>query len=61
MVTFGEGVGLHSDHYYYYFGDGSPFPLEVHYMEEGSTNVNRTRWSDFGEAGIVTYVGTRTY
>lgn len=61
-VTFGEGVGQHSgDRYFYYFGMDSPFPAEVHYIEEGSANVTRTRWSDFQTAGPITYVGTRTY
>lgn len=61
-VTFGEGIGLHSgDRYNYYFEEGSPFPTAVHYIEEGRTNVSRTRWSDFQTAGPLTYVGTRTY
>ncbi len=61
-VTFGEGIGQHSgDQYFYYFADGSPFPVEVHYIEEGSSNVNRMKWSDFQRAGPITYVGTRTY
>jgi hypothetical protein len=61
-VTFGENIGLHSgDRWYYYFEEGSAFPIEVHYIEEGRTNVNRTRWSDFGQAGPITYVGTRTF
>ncbi|NNG16737.1 MAG: hypothetical protein HKM89_09665 [Gemmatimonadales bacterium] len=61
MVSFGEGVGIHSDRYFYYFEEGSPFPVEVHYIEEGRTNVSRTKWTDFGEAGPLSYVGTRTY
>ncbi len=62
LVTFGQGVGQHSgDRYFYYFEEGSPFPLEVHYVEEGRTNVNRTRWSDFQASGPITFVGTRTY
>ncbi|MGD8866634.1 MAG: hypothetical protein PVI01_03375, partial [Gemmatimonadales bacterium] len=61
-VTFGDGVGQHSgDRYFYYFGAESPFPAEVHYIEQGSANVTRTRWSDFQAAGPITYVGTRTY
>ncbi|HSH12417.1 MAG TPA: hypothetical protein VLA15_01665, partial [Desulfurivibrionaceae bacterium] len=61
-VTFGQGIGLHSgDRWYYYFQPGSPFPVEVHYIEEGRTNVNRTRWSEFGQAGPISYVGTRTF
>jgi hypothetical protein len=61
-VTFGEGIGDHSgDRWFYYFSDESPFPLEVHYIEEGRTNVSRTIWSDFEHAGPITYVGTRTF
>lgn len=61
-VTFGENVGLHpGDRYFYYFEEGSPFPIEVHYLEEGSRSVDRTRWSDYRTAGPITYVGTRTY
>jgi hypothetical protein len=61
-VTFGENIGLHSgDRWYYYFAEGSPFPAEVHYIEEGRTNVSRTRWSSFGQAGPISYVGTRTF
>lgn len=61
-VTFGEGVGLHSgDRWFYYFDQGSPLPVEVHYIEEGYTDPTRTRWSDYREAGPITYVGTRTF
>ncbi|NIR44571.1 MAG: hypothetical protein GWN99_09780 [Gemmatimonadetes bacterium] len=61
-VTFGEDVGLHpDDRWFYYFEEGSPFPVEVHYIEEGYTEPTRTRWSDYREAGPITYVGTRTF
>lgn len=61
-VTFGEGVGLHpGDRYFYYFDEGSPFPVQVHYIEEGGTTVDRTVWSDYRKAAPLTYVGTRTY
>jgi hypothetical protein len=60
-VTFGEGVGDHSDRYYYYFSQDSPKAIEVHYIEEGRTNVNRTRWTDYKKSGPITFVGTRTY
>ncbi len=61
-VTFGEGIGDHSgDRWFYYFDQNSPLPVEVHYIEEGRTNVNRTRWSDFQRADPITFVGTRTF
>jgi len=61
-VTFGEGIGEHSgDRWFYYFAEDSPFPIEVHYIEEGRSNVSRTRWTDFGQAGPITFVGTRTF
>lgn len=61
-VTFSEQVGEHpGDRYFYYFSDDSPFPVEVHYIEQGTTSVNRARWTDFRKAGPITYVGTRTY
>lgn len=63
-VTFGEDVGEHpGDRYFYYFEPGSPFPVEVHYIEQGRTHedINRTRWSDYEQSGPITYVGTRTW
>ena len=63
-VSFGEGVGEHpGDRYFYYFGESSPFPVEVHYIEQGYTHedVNRTRWRDFQAAGPITFVGTREW
>lgn len=61
-ITFGEGVGDHpGDQYFYWFSDGSPFPIEVHYIEQGRTNVNRAIWSDNRRAGPLTYVGDRTF
>ena len=61
-VTFGEGIGLHpGDRYFYYFDGSSPFPIQVHYIEEGKTNVDRSIWSDFQQADPITFVGTRTF
>ncbi len=61
-VSFGEEIGEHpGDRYFYYFGGDSPFPVEVHYIEQGKTSVNRAAWSDFRQADPITYVGTRTY
>lgn len=61
-VSFGSGVGTHpGDRYFYRFTDRDPFPEEVHYIEEGSDSRSRTVWSNFREAGPVTYVGTRRW
>lgn len=61
-VTFGDQVGAHpGDRYFYYFRDDDPFPEEVHYVEEGSDSRSRTLWSDFTEAGPLTYVGVRRW
>jgi hypothetical protein len=61
-VTFGSGVGEHpGDQWFYYFPDDSPFPVEVHYIEEGRTNVNRLIWADNRQAGPITYVEDRTF
>ena len=61
-VTFGEGIGEHpGDQWFYYFADGSPYPVEVHYIEEGRTSVNRLLWRDNRQAGPITYVEDRTF
>ncbi len=61
-VTFGEQVGEHpGDRWFYYFDAGDPFPAEVHYIEQGYTSVDRTRWSDFQQAGPITYVAVREF
>ena len=61
-VSFGAGVGAHpGDRYFYYFSPGDPFPKEVHYIEQGKENRNRTVWSDFRPAEPITYVGTRRW
>jgi hypothetical protein len=45
-VTFGAGVGLHDrDRFWYYWRDrNSPFPTEVHYIEQGFTEADRRRY-----------------
>ncbi|HEY0672756.1 MAG TPA: hypothetical protein VGD27_10840 [Longimicrobiales bacterium] len=45
-VHFGSGVGLHDgDRFWYYWRDASsPFPTEVHYIEEGLSEVDRKVW-----------------
>jgi hypothetical protein len=42
-VTFGDNVGLHDgDRFWYYWRDpASPFPSEVHYIEEGQSDADR--------------------
>ncbi len=61
-IAFGDEVGEHpGDRYFYYFSDDSPSPAEVHYIEQGHTDVNRTRWSDFRQAGPINYVGVREW
>lgn len=46
-VSFGQGVGEHDDSWFYYFRDGRAWPVEVHYIEEGKTTLNTTRWAGF--------------
>lgn len=61
-VSFGEDIGLHpGDRYFYYFAEGSPLPIQVHYIEQGKTTVDRSIWSDYRQANPITYVGTRTF
>ncbi len=61
-VSFGSGVGEHpGDRYFYYFDGDSPFPREIHYIEEGRTSVNRVRLEDFKTAEPLTYMGSRTF
>ena len=63
-VTFGTGVGLHDgDRFWYYWRDASsPFPTEVHYIEQGRTEANRQRvtFTDLQRRGPATCVGRRT-
>ncbi|MFQ5703816.1 MAG: hypothetical protein ACE5HT_07320 [Gemmatimonadales bacterium] len=61
-VSFGEGVGEHSDVFTYYFAPGHGFPTEVTYVEEGRTNLNRMEWGKTMRAGEIEYpyVVTRT-
>ncbi len=54
-VSFGEGVGEHSDVFTYYFAGGRAFPTEVTYLEEGRTNLNRLLWGRTRTAGPLDY------
>lgn len=63
-VTFGEGVGKHDgDRFWYYWRDrSSPFPSEVHYIEEGLSEADRKRvaLSDLRSIGPGKYFSMRT-
>lgn len=54
-VSFGEGVGEHSDVFTYYFAAGRVFPTEVTYVEEGRTSLNRLLWGKTQRAGPIQY------
>ncbi len=54
-VSFGEGVGEHSDVFTYYFVPGEVFPTEVTYVEEGKTSINRMLWVSTERAGDIRY------
>jgi hypothetical protein len=58
-VTFEPGIGEYQDVWHYYFQDGEPWPVEITYQEDGSTNVNRTRWEDIQTVDGYTFVGRR--
>jgi hypothetical protein len=63
-VTFDRGTGENpGDRYWYYFGaPDSPFPTEVHYIEEGEPDSTRTRvrFDDWGSNQGARFMGTRT-
>lgn len=65
LVTFGDGIGLHDeDRFWWYFGNAaSPFPTEVHYIEQGHPPEDRdtARLEDWTSHGPVTYPATRLY
>lgn len=54
-VSFGEGVGEHNDVFTYYFAPGKAFPLEVTYVEEGRTDLNRLVWGKTDREGGILY------
>lgn len=60
-VTFGEGVGDHQDRWYYLFEDGRSWPVEIHYVEEGQEDVNRTSWRSIRSADGYLYAGERVH
>lgn len=54
-VSFGQGVGEHQDVFTYYFAPGRGFPIEVTYVEEGKTSLNRLIWGGTERAGEIRY------
>lgn len=54
-VSFGEGVGEHQDVFTYYFAPGHVYPVEVTYVEDGRTHVNRMLWGPTERAGDLKY------
>jgi hypothetical protein len=62
-VTFADGIGLHSgDRFWYYFGQpGSPFPTEVHYIEETTTSRDRARLTGWTARSSFPFVRSRSY
>lgn len=62
-VTFGSGVGVHDgDRYWYYWRNrASPLPTEVHYIEQGHPDADRTRvlFHDARRLGPGWYFGRR--
>lgn len=60
-ITFGENVGDHQDTWRYFFEDDGVWPVEVQYVEEGQTSVNRTRWEDIREVDGYVFVGRRVH
>lgn len=60
-VQFGEDVGEHQDTWMYHFEERRVWPVEVNYIEEGKTNVNRIRWEVIREAGGYYYPERRVH
>jgi hypothetical protein len=54
-VSFGENVGEHDDVFTYYFEPGAGFPVEVTYVEEGRTSINRALWGETGRGDTLDY------
>lgn len=62
QITFGDTIGAHpGDRYFYYFMDDTPYPEEVHYIEQGKEDRNRLMWAEVAAAEPITYVVRRTY
>ncbi len=60
-VTFGEGVGDHSDTWFYTFAEGRAMPIRIGYREEGRENINHTFWEDLQEVNGYIFAGRRVH
>lgn len=60
-VTFGEGVGEHQDLWRYFFVEDRSWPVEVQYVEEGRTEVNRVLFRGIRTEGELVFVGRRVH
>ncbi|MCY3612710.1 MAG: hypothetical protein OXH51_14370 [Gemmatimonadetes bacterium] len=60
-VTFGEGVGDHSDTWFYVFEEGRAMPVSIGYREEGRRNISRTYWEDVQEVDGYVFTGRRVH
>ena len=60
-VTFGEGVGDHSDTWFYVFEEGRAMPVSIGYREEGRQNISRTHWEDIQEVDGYIFTGRRVH
>lgn len=62
-VTFGDDVGLHPrDRFWYYFGAAdSPFPTEVHYVEERTQSRDRAHLTGWVRHGPIAFARWRRY
>ncbi len=60
-VTFGEGVGDHSDTWFYAFEENRAMPVSIGYREEGRENVSRTYWEDIREVDGYVFAGRRVH
>ncbi len=60
-VTFSEGVGDHSDTWFYTFEEGRAMPVSIGYREEGRENISRTYWEDIREVDGYVFTGRRVH
>ena len=60
-VTFGDGIGDHSDTWFYVFEEGRAMPVSIGYREEGRQNVSLTYWEDVQEVDGYIFAGRRVH